>query len=101
MDKFHFKGHVDPWCQEHCNPNKHEGLMKKNMSICEQTFSWVKGFGKLARYMNGCRLNFLALLLTWMHHERFRERGVDVEAEPEEGGGAGSGAASEEDEGEL
>ena len=20
VDKLHFKGHVDPWCKEHCNP---------------------------------------------------------------------------------
>ncbi len=28
VDKFHFPGHVDSWCQEHCNPNKFDDLQK-------------------------------------------------------------------------
>ena len=26
IDKLHFKGHVDKWCHEHCNPYKFEEL---------------------------------------------------------------------------
>ena len=26
VDRFHFPGHVDVWCKEHCNPNKLEEL---------------------------------------------------------------------------
>ena len=26
IDKFHFKGHTDAWCKEHCDPNKCKDL---------------------------------------------------------------------------
>ena len=32
VDKFHFPGHVDLWCKEHCNPNKLEEL--NNVKLC-------------------------------------------------------------------
>ena len=95
MDKFHFKGHVDPWCKEHCNPNKHAGLVNKNMSVCEQTFAWIKGFGAPARYMNGCRLKLVVLLLVWMQHERWRPGKAAHVPDDDAGGGEGGAAAGE------
>ena len=32
VDKFHFKGHVDPWCHENCNPYKFESLESVSVS---------------------------------------------------------------------
>ena len=26
VDKLHFRGHVDKWCQQHCNPHTFEEL---------------------------------------------------------------------------
>ena len=26
IDKLHFKGHIDAWCKEHCDPHKFEDL---------------------------------------------------------------------------
>jgi hypothetical protein len=26
IDRMHFKGHIDPWCHENCNPQKLEDL---------------------------------------------------------------------------
>ena len=26
VDRMHFKGHTDPWCHEHCDPDKLETL---------------------------------------------------------------------------
>lgn len=26
IDKMHFRGHVDAWCREYCNPNKYTDL---------------------------------------------------------------------------
>ena len=26
IDKMHFRGHTDTWCQEHCNPYKFDDL---------------------------------------------------------------------------
>ena len=28
VDRMHFKGHTDPWCHEHCDPNKVKDLHK-------------------------------------------------------------------------
>ena len=28
VDKMHFKGHVDAWCRQHCDPYKHSHLDK-------------------------------------------------------------------------
>ena len=28
IDRMHFKGHVDPWCHENCDPNKFKELDK-------------------------------------------------------------------------
>ena len=28
VDRFHFPGHIDLWCQENCNPNKFDELIK-------------------------------------------------------------------------
>ena len=27
IDKLHFKGHIDAWCKEHCDPHKFEDLI--------------------------------------------------------------------------
>ncbi len=32
VDKFHFVGHVDPWCKEHCNPYKFKSLESVSVS---------------------------------------------------------------------
>ncbi len=31
VDRFHFPGHVDPWCKEHCNPNKFDALKEASV----------------------------------------------------------------------
>jgi len=41
VDRFHFKGHVDRWCQENCNPDKCDEL--KGVSEC---FAYVTKFAK-------------------------------------------------------
>jgi hypothetical protein len=33
VDKLHFRGHVDKWCHEHCNPNDFEDLKSVSVSI--------------------------------------------------------------------
>ena len=44
VDKFHFKNHVDKWCQEHCNPYQIKELDGVNTESCEQTFHWVNNY---------------------------------------------------------
>ena len=38
VDKFHFRNHVDKWCQENCNPDKVGALKGVNTQVCEQLF---------------------------------------------------------------
>ena len=35
VDKMHFKGHVDAWCKQHCDPYKHSHLDKVYACILE------------------------------------------------------------------
>ena len=41
VDRFHFRNHVDPWCQENCNPEGVSSLIGVNTQICEQLFKKV------------------------------------------------------------
>ena len=57
IDKFHARGHVDPWCLEHCHPKAQEvqGLLDGvKTSICEVTFAkfsrWKHMFRKMGRW---------------------------------------------------
>ncbi|CAK0789924.1 unnamed protein product, partial [Prorocentrum cordatum] len=48
VGRFHARGHVDPWCKQHCCPDApgvKELVDGANTSICEITFSWA------ARYL--------------------------------------------------
>ena len=39
IDRLHFKGHIDAWCKENCDPNKFEDLNK----VCiDNTFCGIK-----------------------------------------------------------
>jgi hypothetical protein len=35
VDKMHFRGHVDPWCKAHCNPNDFSELDKVIHTTCK------------------------------------------------------------------
>lgn len=55
VDKFHFKGHIDKWCHENCNPYSFEDLenvcytielahklyMIVYMHLAHQSFNWI------------------------------------------------------------
>ena len=38
IDRMHFKGHIDPWCHQHCDPNK----FKELESVCFYCFMHKK-----------------------------------------------------------
>lgn len=61
VDKMHFKGHIDPWCQENCNPYTFSELEKVDTEICEQIFSWMSKYARITQHMN--RVHFLFFLL--------------------------------------
>ena len=37
VDRMHFRGHVDPWCRENCDPNKLDEM--KKVSKCGLNFN--------------------------------------------------------------
>ena len=52
VDKFHARGHVDPWCKQNCHPeaagNK-ELIQQINTSVCEITFARLSRFKQMTR----------------------------------------------------
>lgn len=39
VNRFHFSGHVDPWCRQNCNPDKFDALKKvSTTAACTITF---------------------------------------------------------------
>ena len=40
VDKLHFRGHTDKWCQEYCNPHKFDEL--KLASFFSYTYSYMR-----------------------------------------------------------
>ena len=61
LDKFHAKGHVDPWCTANVAPDTPENaqiLLGKNTSICETTFQWLSRYKHMYRKMNRWSGNF-------------------------------------------
>lgn len=41
VDKLHFRGHVDKWCHEHCNPNDFEDLNKVCLWVHVLDFDFI------------------------------------------------------------
>ena len=41
VDRFHFRNHVDPWCQKNCNPEEVPALQGVNTQVCEQLFKKI------------------------------------------------------------
>ena len=41
VDRFHFRNHVDEWCQQNCNPENVPLLKGVNTQVCEQLFKKV------------------------------------------------------------
>ena len=67
VDKFHFRNHVDPWCQENCNPEKVTELNGVNTQICEQMFKNINGH-KNCKSMNEARFYMLFLYTLDAHN---------------------------------
>ena len=91
IDKLHFSGHVDRWCQEHCNPHNISDLENVNFTtkninsthillfsiihqvdteICEQTFSWLSRYSRITRHMDRAHFLFYILYLSDLHNRR-------------------------------
>ena len=62
VDKLHFRGHTDPWCNEHMDPYKVEALNDINTVKAEQTFAWLNKF-TMVKCMNNERFELFFLFV--------------------------------------
>ena len=67
VDKFHFRNHIDKWCQENCNPYKIAELNGVNTESCEQTFQWVNKYTAV-KSMNESSFYIFFTVLFDMHN---------------------------------
>lgn len=101
VDKMHFKGHVDKWCQENCNPYNMKELenvsffiilqsqstlvitlqrhiiyihLQVDTEVCEQVFSWLSRYSRITHHMNRHHFMFYILYICDLHNRmRIRE----------------------------
>ena len=59
----HFRGHVDSWCKQNCNPNDHNELKPINTVICEQINYWLGKYKFPMKCMNQVRYNFFLYII--------------------------------------
>ena len=75
IDKFHFKNHVDLYCQEHVDPNTKPDLDNVNTEICEQLFVHVN------QHRNCKSMNEARFFMFWtyqMHLHNLQIEGLDA-----------------------
>ena len=79
VDKFHFRNHVDKWCQENCNPDKVGALKGVNTQVCEQLFK------KLNSHKNCKSLNEVRFFLFFFYNidlHNLSIEGMSIKADP-------------------
>lgn len=81
IDRFHYGNHVDPWCKKNMNPERAETLKhlrgvdsegkpwKVNTEVCEETFSWLRGYKFSTRQMSEARFKWFLLRMCWMRNQ--------------------------------
>ena len=67
VDKFHFRNHIDKWCQDNCNPDTIEELDGVNSQVCEQLFKKINAH-KNCRGMNEARFSLFFLYQYEIHN---------------------------------
>ena len=67
VDKFHFKNHIDKWCQENCDPNEVKDLEGVNTPVCEQLFKKINQHAN-CKAMNGSRFFLFWIYLFELHN---------------------------------
>ena len=86
IDKMHFKGHIDPWCKENCNPYKYRECkdsecaqsgyftycitFQVDTEVCEQVFSWLSRYARITRHTNRETFLFYLLYLCDSHNRK-------------------------------
>ena len=69
IDKWHAKKHCKK-CK--CSPENHQSLRRRlrgvNTSICEQTFSWFRGYARVFNELRPKRHSFLVLYFAALHN---------------------------------
>jgi hypothetical protein len=78
VDRFHFKGHVEKFCKDNCDPDKFKILKDENTSVSEQYNSWYSGHKNLFKYSSYERFHFYNfVLMTEYNNERSKNRKKD------------------------
>lgn len=70
IDNFHMRNHVDTWCKANMNAKQHKELDGYNTQVCEQTFSWLRGFKYIARSMSESHFKFFVLRMFELRNRR-------------------------------
>ena len=71
LDRFHARGHVDPWCLANVHPDVEENakhIEGKNTSACEIFFSWLARYKHSFRKMGRWTGNFYIQELIDLHN---------------------------------
>ena len=63
VDRFHFKSHVDNYCNLNNNPDLISELKDINTSVCEQTNYWFGMYKHILKHMNYEHFHFLIFIL--------------------------------------
>ena len=67
IDKFHFRNHIDKWCQKNCNPDAVPELKGVNSQVCEQLFKKINSH-KNCISMNEARFGLFFLYQYELHN---------------------------------
>ena len=74
VDRFHFKSHVDQYCNKNCNPYKCLELVDLNTSVAEQINSWFSRYKYITKYMNFERfVFFLFFIFDFYNNEKIQK----------------------------
>jgi len=69
IDRFHFRNHTDADCRAHYNPYDRPELKGVNTQICEESFSWLRGYSHIVRHMNKAHFMFFLLSMLDRHNK--------------------------------
>ena len=92
IDRFHARGHIDPWCLKHCHPESAEAsslLQGLNTSVCEWTFQWLGRYKHMYRKMSRWTgAFFVTELIDARNEHHFASKGsVEPQLSRMDGGG--------------
>ena len=83
VDKFHFRNHIDRWCQENCNPDHVKELQGVNSQVCEQLFKKINSH-KNCKGMNEPRFSLFFLYQYEIHNLEIEKKTIMTDPRSDE-----------------